>query len=182
MARSGPRKVARYSEQFKATAVKLSRLPEVVIQDVAVALDIHPLMLSRWRKQAREGMIVTRGVKLDVDTSAELKRLRQPRAAVQGAQGGGRAAKKSDPVCFRTKAEIFAFIEANRGAHRVALMCRVYGVTRAGFYAWCERGRSRRADDNEALLPRIEAILSGVRGVSPALPIGVVQYLGPGVF
>jgi transposase len=77
MARSGPRKVARYSEQFKATAVKLSRLPEVLIQDVAVALDIHPFMLSRWRKQAGEGMIVTRGVKLDVDTSAELKRLRQ---------------------------------------------------------------------------------------------------------
>ena len=77
MARSGPRRVARYSEQFKATAVKLSRLPEVLIQDVAVALDIHPFMLSRWRKQAREGMIVTRGAKLDVDTSAELKRLRQ---------------------------------------------------------------------------------------------------------
>ena len=77
MARSGPRKVARYDEYFKATAVKLSRLRGVLIQDVAVALDIHPFMLSRWRKQAREGMIVTRGVKLDVETSAELKRLRQ---------------------------------------------------------------------------------------------------------
>jgi putative transposase len=43
-------------------------------------------------------------------------------------------------------------------------MCRVYGVTRAGFYAWCERGRSRRADDNEALLPRIKAIHESSRG------------------
>ncbi|MGZ5477879.1 MAG: transposase, partial [Thermoanaerobaculia bacterium] len=32
----------RYSEDFKATAVKLSSLPEVLIQDVAEALDIHP--------------------------------------------------------------------------------------------------------------------------------------------
>ena len=77
MARAGPRKVACYSEQFKARAVKLSRLRGVLIQDVAVALDIHPFMLSLWRKQAREGIIVTRGVKLDIETSAELKRLRQ---------------------------------------------------------------------------------------------------------
>lgn len=45
MARSGPRKTNRYSEQFKATAVRLSELPEVLIQDVADALDIHPFML-----------------------------------------------------------------------------------------------------------------------------------------
>jgi len=77
MARAGPKKVARYSAQFKATAVKLSQLSGVLIQDVAVALDIHPFMLSLWRKQAREGSIVTRRVKLDVATSAELKRLRQ---------------------------------------------------------------------------------------------------------
>lgn len=77
MARSGPRKTNRYSEQFKATAVRLSELPEVMIQDVAEALDIHPFMLSRWRKQAREGEIMTRGVKLDVELSAELQRLRE---------------------------------------------------------------------------------------------------------
>jgi transposase len=62
--------------QFKATAVRLSELPDVLIQDVADALDIHPFMLSRWRKQVREGLIVTKGVKLDTETKAELKRLR----------------------------------------------------------------------------------------------------------
>lgn len=77
MARAGPRKTNRYGEEFKATAVKLSSLPGVLIQDVAAALDIHPFMLSRWRKEAREGIIVTKGVKLDVETAAELKRLRQ---------------------------------------------------------------------------------------------------------
>jgi transposase len=77
MARSRPPRVHRYSMHFKATAVRLSELPEVLIQDVAAALDIHPFMLSRWRKQAREGLIVTKGVKLDLDTAAELKRLRE---------------------------------------------------------------------------------------------------------
>ena len=77
MARSGPRKVARYGEQFKATAVKLSSLRGVLIQDVAHALDIHPFMLSLWRKQVREGVIVARASKLDVQTTAELRRLKE---------------------------------------------------------------------------------------------------------
>jgi transposase len=76
MARAGPRKVARYGDSFKATAVKLSSLSGVLIKDVAAALDIHPFMLSLWRKEVREGVIVAKGAKLDVQTKAELKRLR----------------------------------------------------------------------------------------------------------
>ncbi len=76
MARPGPRKTARYGDQFKATAVKLSSLPGVQVRDVAVALDIHPFMLSLWRKEVRDGVIVAKAAKLDVQTKAELKRLR----------------------------------------------------------------------------------------------------------
>ena len=77
MARAGPRKIARYGDRFKATAVKLSSLPGVLIKDVAEALDIHPFMLSLWRKQVRDGVIVARSAKLDVQTVAELRRLRE---------------------------------------------------------------------------------------------------------
>jgi len=77
MAKAGAKKTNAYGAQFKATAVRLSDLPDVLIQDVAAALDIHPFMLSRWRKQAREGRIVTKDVKIDAHTTAELKRLRE---------------------------------------------------------------------------------------------------------
>ena len=77
MAKAGPRKTNGYGAHFKATAVRLSELPDVLIQDVAAALDIHPFMLSRWRKQAREGAIVTKGVQIDAGTTAELRRLRE---------------------------------------------------------------------------------------------------------
>ena len=77
MARAGPRKIARYGDRFKATAVKLSSLPGVLIQDVAAALDVHPFMLSLWRKQVRDGVIVAKSAKLDVQTVAELKRLKE---------------------------------------------------------------------------------------------------------
>ena len=57
MPRAGPRKVQRYSLEFKLKAVKLSRLKGVEVQAVAEALEIHPFMLSRWRKEARDGVL-----------------------------------------------------------------------------------------------------------------------------
>ena len=47
MARAGPRKVSRYGEQFKATAVKLSSLRGVMIKDVAEEIGVHPSTVSR---------------------------------------------------------------------------------------------------------------------------------------
>ena len=57
-ARKGPKKVNRYSLEMKRTAVRLSSAPGARVMDVAEALDIHPFMLSRWRKLAREGRLV----------------------------------------------------------------------------------------------------------------------------
>jgi transposase InsO family protein len=37
-------------------------------------------------------------------------------------------------------------------------MCRLYGVTRAGYYAWCARGQSRREQENEVLAERIRRV------------------------
>jgi transposase len=77
MPKPGLRRIFKYSEVFKATAVALSHLEGVLIQDVAQELDIHPFMLSRWRKQVREGKIVVKKLLLDEQTSAELKALRK---------------------------------------------------------------------------------------------------------
>lgn len=55
--RVGPKKVRQYSLEFKLKAVKLSQLKDVEVQAVADALEIHPFMLSRWRKEARDGVL-----------------------------------------------------------------------------------------------------------------------------
>ena len=57
MPRAGPRKVQRYSLEFKLKAVKLSQLKGAEVQAVADALEIHPFMLSRWRKEARDDVL-----------------------------------------------------------------------------------------------------------------------------
>ena len=77
MPKPGPRTTYRYTAEFKATAVRLSQLPGVSVSDVAQSLYIHPFMLSRWRKLAREGQIMTKGVDVDPAVAAELKELRQ---------------------------------------------------------------------------------------------------------
>lgn len=77
MPKPGPRTTFKYSDEFKATAVKLSDLPGVAISDVADSLHIHPFMLSRWRKEAREGKIVTKGIEVNKEVAAELKALRR---------------------------------------------------------------------------------------------------------
>lgn len=63
-------RVHRYSLEFKLSAVKLSKLRGVQVQDVAHALDIHPFMLSRWRKESREGRL--RGTVKKVELSRRL--------------------------------------------------------------------------------------------------------------
>jgi transposase len=72
----GPRKIGKYPLEFKAKAVGLSHLPGLEVRQVAEALGIHPFMLSRWRKEAREGLFMVSGkIGLDAKQVAEWKRL-----------------------------------------------------------------------------------------------------------
>lgn len=66
-----------YDDSFKATAVKLAALPRTYASDVAEILDIHPVMLYRWKKEYKDGIIMNNKNKgtLDSSTAKELKRL-----------------------------------------------------------------------------------------------------------
>jgi transposase len=52
-----PRKTWQYTKDFKVKAVKLSLQNGIQVKQVADGLDIHPFMLSRWRKEYREGKL-----------------------------------------------------------------------------------------------------------------------------
>ena len=104
MPKPGPRTTYKYTDQFKATAVRLSELPGVEVQDVAASLYTHPFMLSRWRKQAREGMIMVKGVAIDKETAAELKALRQIKKDYERLKIEHALLKKAIEFTSRTKA------------------------------------------------------------------------------
>ena len=76
MGTPGPQKTKRYSLEFKLQAVAMSQQPGVLVQDVAESLCIHPFMLSRWRKQARDGLLLGPPPAPQPESVAELQRLR----------------------------------------------------------------------------------------------------------
>lgn len=47
----------RYSLSFKFAAVQLAEHNNIQTQDVALASKIHPFMLSRWKKEYRDGLL-----------------------------------------------------------------------------------------------------------------------------
>ncbi len=77
MAKAGPRKINRYGVDFKLQAVWMSEQPGVLIKDVAESLCIHPFMLSKWRKEVRDGVLVGEVEPVKSVAVAELQRLRE---------------------------------------------------------------------------------------------------------
>lgn len=76
------KKVQRYSDEFKLKAVAMANMEGVKTQDVAEELAIHPFMLSRWKKEVREGKLVGKqGVQLNIEGKmvAELRELNELR-------------------------------------------------------------------------------------------------------
>ncbi len=51
----------------------------------------------------------------------------------------------------------YAFVAKHRGIWPVAMSCEALGLARSGFYAWLNRGASRRQQADEALKPAIRA-------------------------
>lgn len=76
MATAGKPKIKNYGLDFKLRAVQLSDQPDVLVKDVADSLGIHPFMLSKWRKQVREGELVGKPPPIEPVAVAELQRLR----------------------------------------------------------------------------------------------------------
>jgi len=70
-----PRRTWHYLNEFKVKAVQLSLLEGVQVQEVAKTLDIHPFMLSRWRKEYREGKLVADNRKKIIPMEKDKKEL-----------------------------------------------------------------------------------------------------------
>jgi putative transposase len=175
-----PRRVNRYTLEFKLTAVQLSKLRGVQIQDVAQALDIHPFMLSRWRKEAREGRLRGKHRKIVLNARLvgelrELYELKQRYALLKEEH----ELLKSCSVLFAGKAQVFAFIQAARTGRSLSALCARYGVSRAGYYAWLHQVPGTRSEQDCRLLNHIQAVYAASEGTygSPRI-CGVLRQAG----
>ena len=94
-----------YDDRFKATAVELGALPGVHAKDVAEVLDIHPIMLYRWKKEYREGDIMKKSSEsaLNTELARELKRLKKIEKAHKMLLMEHEILKKSIQFCSERK-------------------------------------------------------------------------------
>ena len=87
MPQARPRAVQKYSDEFKLTAVRLSQQAGIQVKTVATALEIHPFMLSKWRKDVRDGRLRGRAAKAPppgpVREIAQLQALEKVHARLQ---------------------------------------------------------------------------------------------------
>ncbi len=58
----------------------------------------------------------------------------------------------------------YQFIDNYRSSFGVEKMCRLFGVSRSGFYGWNQGGESKRAAENRRLLNHIERIYASTQG------------------
>ena len=105
MPRSGPRKLYKYTDKFKLTAVRLSHQPGIQVKTVAAALDIHPFMLSKWRKDVRDGILRGRAAKAPPSGPArEIAQLQALGARYAALQKEHELLKKAIRFCSARKA------------------------------------------------------------------------------
>lgn len=111
MATPGPQKIHRYGAQFKLRAVQMSQQSGVRIKDVAATLAIHPFMLSKWRKQVRDGELVGPLAPLDTHAVGELQRLCAVEQQFKRLQQEHELLKKAIRFAFNPKPKSFALSE-----------------------------------------------------------------------
>jgi hypothetical protein len=69
---------------------------------------------------------------------------------------GARHPKKGGRLLRQRVSMRYSFIHAEKAQYPVAVLCRVMDVARSGFYAWCQRPFSPRAQQNQSLLAQIQ--------------------------
>jgi transposase len=95
-----------YTTDFKLTAVRLAGQPHIQTQDVATALGIHPFMLSRWKKEYRDGKLkgnVHESIKGMEEKVLEQKQVRELEKRVKQLELENALLKKSMQVSSEPK-------------------------------------------------------------------------------
>jgi transposase InsO family protein len=65
----------------------------------------------------------------------------------------------------------FAFIDSEKAAYPLRILCRVLQVSKSGYYAWLRRDASARAHEDEKLRPKIVAAFERGRGTYGAVRV-----------
>ncbi|MBI5902046.1 MAG: IS3 family transposase [Deltaproteobacteria bacterium] len=153
----------KFDSEFKREAVRQVVEGGRSVAEVARSLGIHEMLLHKWKRQLNEdseGAFPGKGRLKPQDE--ELRRLQRENTSLKEDR---EILKKAFGHLLKTPRMKYGFMERERSKFAVERMCRLFGVTRSGYYAWL-RGRDtkRRLKENEALLEAIRRFYKASRG------------------
>ncbi|MGF1907858.1 IS3 family transposase [Vibrio kasasachensis] len=160
------KKTQEYLTEFKVTAVRLSLREGATVKGVALSLDIHPYMLSKWRKDYREGIIMEdkRKKKTKIPSQkTESSRIAELERQNEQLKLENDLPKKVATIRCPRKSTKFRFIAQNKTRYSIVLMCRFLSVSKSGYYAWLDRKPSRYDQEDRALKKQIIEVFSQSR-------------------
>ncbi|MFV8751175.1 IS3 family transposase [Nannocystaceae bacterium ST9] len=159
------RKRRTYTDQQKAEAVKIWRQSGKTIAEVARDLDLNQNSLRQWAKQEEvDARGPTETGPLTSEERDELQKLRRENRQLQMEREflkkAGGLLRQGELVGVAA----FELIAAEKAHFPISFMCKVLGVSRAGYYAWRDREPSNRSQENEILSQQITEIHHQSRG------------------
>ncbi|MCD9048160.1 IS3 family transposase [Luteimonas sp. MHLX1A] len=143
----------RYTDEFRAEAVKQVLERGFTVVDVAARIGIPKHTLYDWVQKAKKAEKAAAGSALVGTDSAEMRRLKAELRRVTEERD---IPKKSRRVLCQGVRAKYAFMRAHIGEFRLVAMCRVLGVHRSGYYAWVRQSASLREREDQRLLGLIK--------------------------
>jgi putative transposase len=143
-----------YTLEFKLKAVELG-IGHGKTMRAAQELGTSAENIRRWKKQYDDGRLGSRVRQTAASKLLELKRLRKELTEVKLERD---ILKKAGSFLFSETQVKFEFIRQHRYCYPVESICKLFGVSKSGYYSWNDRKPSRRALHNLALIEQIKII------------------------
>ena len=94
-------RVLEYSKEFKVNVVKLTEQLDVQATQIAEVLELHPMMVYRWRQEYREGKLIapsTRRVSMTMERSPPRPPTKKQRSEIERLKADNARLKKENSL------------------------------------------------------------------------------------